>query len=141
MKVDLRVESRGIAAVHHAPADLAHATSGSRFNAPRPASIVVWTDIVLEEKSLNHGIMGVMYTVCKEKGGRSYAFIAFRLLADWLQLWLLVVHPPEFAIPDGQLWWKIVSFVSLNQFMAARVSWPDHQAIADSAQKCAPGLF
>jgi hypothetical protein len=81
-------------------------------------------DNTLEDKTICHGIMGVMYTVCKEKDGHSYAFIAFRLLADWLQLWLLVVHPPQFAIPGHKLWWKVISFISLNQFMAARVSCP-----------------
>jgi hypothetical protein len=44
------------------------------------------------------------------------------LLVDWLQLWLLVVYTPQFMMPSDQLWWRIVSVISLNQFMAARVS-------------------
>jgi hypothetical protein len=63
-----------------------------------------------------------MYTVCKEKGQYGYGFIAFRLLVDWLQLWLLVVQPPQFDIPPNALWWRIISFISLSQFMAGRVS-------------------
>jgi hypothetical protein len=61
--------------------------------------------------------------VCKEKVAYGYAFISFRLVADWLQLWLLVVYTPQFMMPSDQLWWRIVSVISLNQFMAARVSW------------------
>jgi hypothetical protein len=81
----------------------------------------VGADDLLEDQPLLHGTMGVMYTVCKEKERSSYTFIAFRLLVDWLQLWLLVVYPPTFDIPADALWWRIVSFISLNQFMADRV--------------------
>jgi hypothetical protein len=45
-----------------------------------------------------------------------------RLTLDWLMLWLLIVHAPGFAIPDNQLWWRVVSFLSLDKFMAGRVS-------------------
>jgi hypothetical protein len=40
----------------------------------------------MEDKALATAIMGVMYTVCKEKARYSWMFIACRLLADWLQL-------------------------------------------------------
>jgi hypothetical protein len=41
---------------------------------------------MVEEKALGTAVMGVMYTVCKEKSHNSWVFIALRLLADWLQL-------------------------------------------------------
>ena len=44
-----------------------------------------------------------MYTVCKEKSSYGWLFITFRLLMDWLQLWLLVVGPRTMDIPDDQL--------------------------------------
>jgi hypothetical protein len=58
--------------------------------------------------------------VCKEKARAGWLFVGFRLLADWLQLWLLVVSPLWYNIDDSQLWWRIVNFIQLNQFMSAR---------------------
>jgi hypothetical protein len=34
--------------------------------------------------------------------------------------WLIVVNPQWFAIQGDALWWRIVSFVQLNEFMSAR---------------------
>ncbi|GFH17405.1 uncharacterized protein HaLaN_14036, partial [Haematococcus lacustris] len=72
------------------------------------------------DKAFGNGIMGVMYTVCKEKDKPSVVFMAFRLLADWLQLWMLVVNPAWFNIPRPALWWQILHFISLNDFISAR---------------------
>ncbi|KAL6762968.1 hypothetical protein V8C86DRAFT_516034 [Haematococcus lacustris] len=72
------------------------------------------------DKAFGNGIMGVMYTVCKEKDKPSVVFMAFRLLADWLQLWMLVVNPAWFNIPRPALWWQILYFISLNDFISAR---------------------
>ncbi len=63
-----------------------------------------------------------MPAVCKEKARASIAFIWFRLLVDFWQLWLLVVDRPQFNVPSHALWWHIVSFIGLDQFMAPRVS-------------------
>jgi hypothetical protein len=40
----------------------------------------------------------------------------------WLasRRWLIVVNPSWFAIQGDALWWQIVSFVQLNDFMSAR---------------------
>jgi hypothetical protein len=78
-------------------------------------------DTVTEEHDLLNGVMGVMYTVCKEKGRTGYAYTVLRLVVDWLQLWLLVVSPPTFDIPATALWWRILSFISLTDFMSSRV--------------------
>ncbi|KAJ9509395.1 hypothetical protein QJQ45_001848 [Haematococcus lacustris] len=72
------------------------------------------------DKVFGNGVMGVMYTVCKEKDRPSVVFMAFRLLADWLQLWMLVVNPAWFNIPRPALWWQILYFISLNDFISAR---------------------
>jgi hypothetical protein len=48
--------------------------------------LLLLTDDVLEEHALSTAIMGILYTVCKEKGRYSWVFIGCRLLADWLQL-------------------------------------------------------
>jgi hypothetical protein len=34
--------------------------------------------------------------------------------------WLIVVNPAWFAIQGSALWWQIVSFVQLNDFMSSR---------------------
>ncbi|GFH28797.1 tiny macrocysts protein B, partial [Haematococcus lacustris] len=52
--------------------------------------LVVPEDDYEGDKVFGNGVMGVMYTVCKEKDKPSVLFMAFRLLADWLQLWMLV---------------------------------------------------
>lgn len=41
--------------------------------------------------------------VCKEKATYGWIFIFFRLAADWLQLWLIVVNPQWESIPSSQL--------------------------------------
>jgi hypothetical protein len=61
--------------------------------------------------------------VCKEKELYTAKFIMFRLFVDWWQLWLLVVWPPQFDIPKHALWWRVVSFIGLNDFMETRVSF------------------
>jgi hypothetical protein len=60
-------------------------------------------DDYLQDKALSVAIMGVMYTVCKEKATYGWLFILFRLAADWLQLWLLMVNPQWMAIPSDKL--------------------------------------
>jgi hypothetical protein len=76
----------------------------------------------LRRKALKHTLVNHILAVCKEKVAYGYRFITFRMLVDWLQLWLLVVHTPQFDMPSNQLWWRIVSVIGLNQFMAGRVS-------------------
>ncbi len=45
-----------------------------------------------------------MSQVCKEKSVYSPLFILFRLGADWLQLFLIVVSAQWFIIPSNKLW-------------------------------------
>ncbi len=75
--------------------------------------------------------------MCKEKTAYSTGFIIFRLLADWLQLWLLVVQPSNFDIPSSQTWWRILSFISLNQFYSIRVRQPVGAGASISSRKLA----
>jgi hypothetical protein len=63
----------------------------------------------------------VVHAVCKEKERSSWVFLGFRLLMEFAQLWLLVVDAPQYQIPSDALWWRVVSFVGLDQFMAGRV--------------------
>jgi hypothetical protein len=49
-------------------------------------TLLPYADDILEEKAFGTAVMGVMYTVCKEKTRYSWAFVSCRLLFDWLQL-------------------------------------------------------
>jgi hypothetical protein len=60
--------------------------SASHAGLPVPTLLSLVADDVVEEKAFGTAIMGVMYTVCKEKNRYSWFFIGARLLADWLQL-------------------------------------------------------
>ena len=61
-----------------------------------------------------------MYTVSKEKRV-SPLFVAVRLLLDVLQLWLLIVTPQNgYLIRSDWIFWRIISFIGLNQFMSVR---------------------
>ncbi|GLC40592.1 hypothetical protein PLESTM_001090800 [Pleodorina starrii] len=78
---------------------------------------------VFDESSniIQLGIFGVLYTVSKEKNLTSVKFAFFRLLLDFLQLWLLVVNPSYgWAINAKNTAWEVVSFIQLNAFLAAR---------------------
>ncbi len=43
--------------------------------------------------------------------------MVFRLLLDWLQVFLLVVQPGRFSIPSDYLLWRAFNWISLRQFM------------------------
>ncbi len=60
--------------------------------------------------------------VCKEKARHTTLWLVFRLFAQWLQLWLLVVGPVQlYDINASRLYWRIFSWVSMRQFMSTRV--------------------
>jgi hypothetical protein len=69
--------------------------------------------------------------VSQDRGPVGPQYVVMRLLAEWLQLWLLVVTPTVFSLPQDALWWRVVSFVSLDKFMAGRVGQVVDQANID----------
>ncbi|KAG2445088.1 hypothetical protein HYH02_008955 [Chlamydomonas schloesseri] len=74
-----------------------------------------------EPHSVQQGVFGVLYTVCKEQYMTSYGFASFRLFIDFLQLWLLVVNPAYgFDIDLNNAGWKAVSLINLSWFLNER---------------------
>ncbi|GFH21990.1 PAS domain-containing protein [Haematococcus lacustris] len=73
-----------------------------------------------QQSGLVTGLQGVLFTVSKEKDV-SYGLAVFKLFADFLQLFLLMVTPKYgFDIKSNSKGWQIASVIGLNDFFAAR---------------------